>query len=98
MQALADPRHWEQIEVTAAEFRQRMHLINNSGGPIQSLARSGSVYSELALVHQVAKACAQEALPSHARSTVMIEEITNPPLSGSIEADEPVLIQFSYSE
>ena len=79
---------WGQIAVPARQFQDRLLRMGQ--------AATGSFLSQLALLHQVAKAYAQESLPPSATTEVSIEEITDPPLYGQASDEDMVLIQFSY--
>jgi hypothetical protein len=87
-------RQWHTIEVPANEFTSRLNQF------ISTQASTGALFSRLALIHQVAKAYAVEAISKsgNERTDLEIEEITDPPLYGYILDDEPVIIQFSYIE
>ena len=81
------------LEVSARDFQRRVNEV--AADP----AKTTSVYSRLALIHQVAKAFALEEAERNGFSDarIEIEELTNPPLSDEAITDEPVVIRFSYS-
>ena len=85
-------RQWQTIEVPANEFNSRFNQL------IASQTSTGTLFSRLALIHQVAKAFAIEAVnkSDNSSTNLEIEEITDPPLYGYMPDDEPVIIQFSY--
>ena len=85
-------RHWQTIEVSANDFNSRLNQL------IAAQASTGTLFSRLALIHQVAKAFALEAVSKEETAPVNIdiEEITDPPLYSYMPDDEPVVIQFSY--
>ncbi|RYE70160.1 MAG: hypothetical protein EOO81_08070 [Oxalobacteraceae bacterium] len=85
-------RQGKTIDVTASQFSEQLDQLTQT--------QSGSVYSRLALIHQVAKAFATEALNA-AGSTphdLTIDELTDPPLYEWADNADPVIIQFSYFE
>lgn len=83
-------RQEQTIDVPARAFSERLDRLSQS--------QPGSVYSRLALIHQVAKAFAMEAVNASGRTPVdlTIDELTDPPLYESTSDDEPVIIQFSF--
>ena len=85
-------RQWQTIDVSAKEFNNRLNQLG-------SQSPTGALLSRLALIHQVAKAYASEALSEsgHSLADLNIEEITDPPLYDYTLDDDPVIIQFSYS-
>lgn len=86
-------RTQQTIDVSARAFDERVGQLSAA----RSLA--GSVYSRLALIHQVAKAYALEAIEAagYVPSDLDIDELTDPPLyEGVADADDLVTIWFSY--
>lgn len=85
-------RRWQTIEIPASDFNSRLNQV------IAAQASTGTLFSRLALIHQVAKAFASETVSKKESPPVDIdiEEITDPPLYGYMPDDEPVVIQFSY--
>lgn len=96
MQEQRSDRQWQTIDIPAREFSTRLDEYLNSD------ALAGTLFSRLAVIHQVAKAYAIEATqklsPDLQPTDVEIEEITDPPMYGYVLDDEPVVIQFSYSQ
>lgn len=85
-------RQEQTIEVTAREFGERLDQLTQT--------QSGSVYSRLALIHQLAKAFAMEALAGlgPTPTDLTIDELTDPPLYDGVDNTDPVVIQFSYCQ
>ncbi|GAB3705710.1 hypothetical protein GCM10027592_38470 [Spirosoma flavus] len=85
-------RQWQTIDIPASEFNRRLNQL------IESQETTSALFSRLALIHQVAKSYAFEAVNNAAGSAsqLEIEEITDPPLYGYMPDDEPVIVQFSY--
>ncbi|MBD2701246.1 hypothetical protein IC229_11405 [Spirosoma sp. BT702] len=94
MQEKQADRHWQTIEIPADEFNHRLNQLIETHSP------TGALFSRLALIHQVAKAYAVEAVNQlNVTSTeIEIEEITDPPLYGYMPDDGPVIIQFRQIE
>ncbi|GAB3977934.1 hypothetical protein GCM10028806_40140 [Spirosoma terrae] len=96
MQEERSDRQWQIIDIPTREFSTRLdeHLTSH--------ASAGTLFSRLAVIHQVAKAYAVEAArqlsPNLQPADVEIEEITDPPMYGYVLDDDPVVIQFSYSQ
>ena len=93
-------RTLKTIAVTVGEFQERLHQFKSVNNSSQYSPEDVSVYSHLALIHQVAKAYALEVLTKLVGhpTELAIEEITNPPLHDQENNDEPVVIQFSYCD
>ncbi|MEZ0609058.1 hypothetical protein ACAW74_11110 [Fibrella sp. WM1] len=86
-------RTQQTIDVSARDFAERVGQLSATQSP------TGSVYSRLALIHQVAKAYAAEAVEAagYVPVDLDIDELTDPPLyEGAVDADDRVVIQFSY--
>ena len=83
-------RRWGRVEVTLSDFQHRM---KQPGKPSSTLSR-------LAVLHQVAKAYAiEDAEQLNADPlTVLVEEITDPPMYDLDFEDGVVVIQYSYEE
>lgn len=92
MQKQQTNRQWQRIEIPAKDFNNKLDQFS----AIQT--SPGTLFSRLALIHQVAKAYAVEAAnqSGHVVTTLDIEEITDPPLYSYALDDEPIIIQFSY--
>ena len=92
MQEKPDKR-FMALEISARDFQRRVNEAATDP------AQRASVYSRLALIHQVAKAIALEEAERNGFSDarIEIEELTDPPLSDEAITDEPVVIRFSYS-
>ncbi|CCH02704.1 hypothetical protein FAES_4705 [Fibrella aestuarina BUZ 2] len=92
------------IDVPARAFADRVGALSAAQSP------TGSVYSRLALIHQVAKAYAVEAVvaagyvptdqPGDEQTMldrIDIDELTDPPLyEGVVDPEDRVVIHFSY--
>ncbi|MBO0947959.1 hypothetical protein [Fibrella forsythiae] len=87
-------RRQQTIDVPAHLFSDRLSQVS------AARSSSGSVYSRLALIHQVAKTVATEAVSESGRTPVdlTIDELTDPPLYEGATDTEPVIIRFSYTE
>lgn len=101
MEEVNVPRHERTIDVPVRVFSERLGALTQaqSGGSASGHSASSSVYSRLALIHQVAKALATEAVSASGRTPVdlTVDELTDPPLYESGPDDEePVVIRFSY--
>ncbi|MEZ0540014.1 hypothetical protein [Fibrella arboris] len=92
MEEANEPRKHQVIDVPAHTFNTRLGELAQT--------QPGSVYSRLALIHQVAKALATESVNAsgHTPTDLTIDELTDPPLYEGMADVEPVLIQFSFSE
>ncbi|GAB4000187.1 hypothetical protein GCM10028807_52400 [Spirosoma daeguense] len=85
-------RRWRTIEIPANDFNNRFNQFS------KAQASTAALFSRLALIHQVAKAYATEAVGELENTSIDIEidEITDPPLHGYTIDDNPVIIRFSY--
>ncbi len=100
MDRQTDKPQWLSMEVSAGAFQHRMDEEAQKLEQTRDNERSASVYARLALMHQVAKDLATEKLrrEGHSNPIVQIEELTDPPVFGATNADDSVIIYFSYVE
>ncbi|WP_420148375.1 hypothetical protein [Spirosoma sp.] len=85
-------RQRQTIAIPARDFNSRLSQLSESN------SSTGALFSRLALIHQLAKAYAVEAVcePEVLLADLEIEEITDPPLYGYTPDDDPVIVHFSY--